>query len=50
MMIIFLNLKFLNKTWRVGKNKELHDLINQWLKEKNCPVNLGDLIYIQTVN
>lgn len=31
---------FLDKTYRTGKNKELHDLLNTWLKETNSPVNL----------
>lgn len=33
---------FLNKTYRIGKNYELHNLLNKWLKDTNSPVNLDD--------
>ena len=35
---------FLDKTYRVGENKRLHDELNVWLKETNSPVNLDDWI------
>lgn len=33
---------FLDQTYRVGDNKKLHDMINDWLKETKSPVNLDD--------
>lgn len=33
---------FIDKTYRIGENKRLHDELNEWLKEKNCPANLDD--------
>ena len=33
---------FLDKSYRKGDNKKLHDMINDWLKETKSPVNLDD--------
>ena len=33
---------FLKKTWLQGPSREIHDLLNVWLKETNSQVNLDD--------
>ena len=33
---------FLKKTWLQGKSKEIHDLLNDWLKAMNSPAKLDN--------
>lgn len=36
---------FLKQTWLQGKSKEVHDELNEWLKETKCPGNLDDFYH-----